>query len=194
MANGASSFVGIATIVKELRSLRELRFTGTYYIVSSDNRQVRLGMSAGEVTGISLRTQNLSSALDIIAGLQIIRTNFAKDGLAVAGGAFDLTTDEIIRGLAHRCGQPTPATPAAPAAGVHEGVSDGISLSPSQDVALRRLFIEHIGPIGEFVYDEHRETSDTPKKLLAGLAREIPDPRNADRFLAQAKSILLSTR
>lgn len=194
MANGVSSFIGLATIVKELRSLREQHATGTYYIVSSDNRQVRLGMSAGEVSAISLRAQDLSSALDFIAGLQIIRTNFAKDGLAVAGGNFDLTTDEVIRGLARRGGQPASAAPAAPAKDLSEATSDGISLSPAQDKALRKLFIEYLGPIGEFVYDEHREASDTHKKLLAGLAREIPDPRNADRFLAQAKSILQSTR
>lgn len=190
MATAVSPFVGLATIVKELRSLRERRSTGTYYIVTSDNHLVRLGVLAGEAIAISLRTQNLSSALDIIAGMQIIRTSFAEDGVVVTGGKFDVSTDEILRGLVRRSEQPASTTTAAPVTGLSEGAFDGMSLSSTQDAALRRLFIEYLGPVGEFVYEEHRETCDTRKKLLTGLAREIPDPRNADRFLAQAKSIL----
>lgn len=194
MAGNHSEAIGLATIVKELRSLREQGATGTYYIVSADNRQVRLGLSAGEVNSISLRAQNLSSALDVLAGLQIIRTNFAKDGLAMAGGDFGFSTDELIHGLLYRSGQSAPSPQPVSAKGVPDRTSTGATLSQAQHAALRRLLIEYVGPMGEFVYDEHRETSETPKDLLAALAQEILDKRNAGRFLTQALSVLQGGR
>lgn len=190
MAGEFSAFIGLAMIVKELSSLREQRATGTYYIVSADNHQVRLGLSSGEVKAISLRAQNLSAALDALAGLRIIRTRFANDGLAVAGGEFGFSTDELIHGLLYRSGQSAPATQAASVKSVAAGVSAGAYLSQAQHVALRSLLIEYLGPMGEFVYDEYRETISTPKDLLAALAQEILDKRNAARFLVEAKSLL----
>lgn len=201
MAGQYSASIGLVMIVNELRSLREQRATGTYYIVSSDNRQVRLGLSAGEVNAISLRAPNLSSALDVIAGLQISRTSFAKDGLAIVAGAFGFSTDELIHGLLYRAGQSAPATQAASSKSAPAWTSAksapatttaGAFLSQAQHVALRRLLIEHLGPMGEFVYEECRETTGTPNDLLAALAREIVDKRHAAQFLAQAKSLLVN--
>lgn len=186
MVGNNSTFIGLATIVKELRSLREQCATGTYYIVSSDNRQVRLGLSAGEVNAISLRAQNLSSALDALASQRITRTRFAKDGLVVARGDFGFSTDELIHGLLSRSGQSAPAVQEASA----KSVPAGAYLSQGRHAVLRRLSIEYLGPIGEFVYDECREIAGTPKDLLAALAQEIPDKRNAARFLVQARSAL----
>ncbi len=185
--------IGLATLAKELRNLREQRASGTYYIVSADNRQVRIGLSNGEATAMSLRAPNLSSALDALAGLRITRTSFAKDGLAVVGGGFGFSTDELIHGLLYRGGQSAPAVPVAPATSARSapnGASAGAALSASQHVALCKLLIEHVGPMGEFVYEECRDTAGTPKDLLAALAQEIVDKRHAAQFLAQAKALL----
>jgi hypothetical protein len=184
MADEAPASIGLATIVKELRSLREQRVSGTYYIVSADNRQVRFGVSSGEVNALSVRAPNLSSALDAIAGLRIMRTSFAKDGLAMVTGNFGFSTEELIHGLLDRAGHPVPAaSKAATGASV-------AALSQAQHVAIKKALIEYLGPIGEFVYEEHQQTSGTPKNLLTNLAREIPDGSNAEQFLAKARLLL----
>jgi hypothetical protein len=85
-----------------------------------------------------------------------------------------------------RTGRPMAAPlpkPPAPAAG-------GAQLSAAQHDAIRRAFIEYLGPIGDLVYDEHRGANKPIDKLLADLASEIPDGRNAEQFLTQIRERL----
>lgn len=182
--------IGIALdeIVRELRELRGQHAIGTYYLVTGDNRQVRFGIANGEVVTISVRASDLSAAFDAIAGLQIVRTRFAEDVLTVGSGTIALTTDQVYAELLSRAGGDLSAAPEMPAV----AAANSFSLPREQSKALRQLLIEYLGPIGDLVYEEHRETAESANMLVANLAREITDRGNAERFLAQAQSLLQS--
>lgn len=173
-------------VVEELRGLQEQGATGTYYIVSTDNKQVRIGIVDGEVSVLSVRTATLTTALDTIAGLKIARTRFANDGLTFASGIGDvsLDTDTICQELLQRAGLP-------PSVGRHSQFpapagSPGVSLSKAQDDAIRHILIEYMGPVGDIIYDEHRYTAKSIDLMLADLAEEIPDTHNAAQFIIRA--------
>lgn len=174
------------TVVQELRGLQEQGATGTYYIVSTDNKQVRIGIVDGEVSVLSVRTATLTSAIDTIAGLKIARTRFANDGLAVTSGIGDISLDtdticqELLQRVGHRPSLAKPSQfPTQPGA-------NGVSLSKAQDQAIRNILIEYMGPVGEIVYDEHRHTAKSVDLLLTNLAEEIPDTHNAAQFMIRA--------
>lgn len=186
MSTGWVIAMALEEIVKELRELREQRAIGTYYLVTADNRQVRFGIANGEVVTLSVRASNLAAAFDAIAGLQIVRTRFAEDVLTVGSGTIALTTDQVYAELLSRSGgDPSPAPETSEIAG-----SNSFSLPREQSKVLRQLLIEYLGPIGDLVYEEHRETAESAAALVSNLAREITDSRNAERFLAQAHSLL----
>lgn len=178
--------MAMSEIVRELRELREQRAIGTYYLVTADNRQVRFGIANGEVVTLSVRASNLSAAFDAIAGLQIVRTRFAEDVLTVGSGTIALTTDQVYAELLSRSGGDPSAVPEKSAS----AGANSFSLAREQSRALRQLLIEYLGPIGDLVYEEHRETAESADMLVANLAREITDRGKAERFLAQARSLL----
>lgn len=183
-----ASVIGIALdeIVRELRELRGQCAIGTYYLVTGDNRQVRFGIANGEIVTLSVRAADLSAAFDAIAGLQIVRTRFAEDVLTVGSGTIALTTDQVYAELLSRSGGDASTVPELSPI----STSSSFSLPREQSKALRQLLIEYLGPIGDLVYEEHREAAESAAALVANLAREIPDRGNADRFLSQAQSIL----
>lgn len=186
MTTGRLIGIALDEIVRELRDLRGQRAVGTYYLVTADNRQVRFGIANGEVVTLSVRASNLSAAFDAIAGLQIVRTRFAEDVLTVGSGTIALTTDQVYAELLSRSGGDLPPAAEKPAiAG-----PNSFSMPREQSRALRQLLIEYLGPIGDLVYEEHRETAESAEALVANLAREISDRGNADRFLTQARSLL----
>lgn len=187
MSTGRMIGIALDEIVKELRDLRAQRAIGTYYLVTADNRQVRFGIANGEVVTLSVRASNLSAAFDAIAGLQIVRTRFAEDVLTVGSGTIALTTDQVYAELLSRSGGGLSPAPVGKAAA--DG-SSSLALSKEQDKAIRRLLIEYLGPIGDLVFDEHRESAESPDQLVENLAREITDRGNAERFAAQARSLL----
>lgn len=172
--------VELSTVIQQLRELISQRATGTYYIVSSDTRQVRIGLVRGELDALSIRAPDVKTAFDALAELQIARTAFTADGLAVTGGNLKLSTEDLIHELSSRAGF-SPASRKPPAA---------LSLSAVQGNIIRSAVIEHLGPMGDFVYDEHREACSSLEALLGKLAGEIPDKRNADRFLHQVRAAL----
>lgn len=178
--------IALDEIVGELRELRGQLAIGTYYLVTGDNRQVRFGIANGEVVTLSVRASDLSAAFDAIAGLQIVRTRFAEDVLTVGSGTIALTTDQVYAELLSRSGG-DPSTASEKSAVI---ASNSFSLPREQSKALRQLLIEYLGPIGDLVYEEHKATAESADALVANLAREIPDRGNADRFLAQARSVL----
>lgn len=185
-----SGIIGMvmSEIVRELRELREQRAIGTYYLVTSDNRQVRFGIANGEVVTLSVRASELSAAFDAIAGLQIVRTRFAEDVLTVGSGTIALTTDQVYAELLSRSGGDPAIIPEKSAI----ADSHSFSLPREHSKALRQLLIEYLGPIGDLVFEEHRERADSADTLVANLAQEIPDGRNAERFLTQARALLQS--
>jgi hypothetical protein len=176
----------LSEIVRELSALREQRAIGTYYLVTADNKQVRFGIANGEVVTLSVRASNLSAAFDAIAGLQIVRTRFAEDVLTVGGGTIPLTTDQVYAELLSRSGDggavPKPLQQAAESRPAY--------LAREQQEALRQLLIEYLGPIGDFVFDEHHQASASAEVLIANLAQEIADGRRAEQFIARARSLL----
>lgn len=172
-----------ATIVEELRALKEQGATGTYYIASSDNKQVRLGIVNGDVATISVRAPTLASAIDAIVGLNIARTRFTADGLTVASGIGNirLTTDKFCHALLQGASLSTSSAP--PDGPKTRPASPDVSLSKAQEEAIRRLLIEYMGPIGDIIYDEHRNAAKSLEQLLTTLAEEIPDAHNAAQFI-----------
>lgn len=176
----------LSEIVRELSALREQRAIGTYYLVTADNRQVRFGIANGEVVTLSVRASNLSAAFDAIAGLQIVRTRFAEDVLTVGGGTIPLTTDQVYAELLARSGDGAAAPKPLKAA----AESRPAYLSRDQQEALRQLLIEYLGPIGDFVFDEHHQTSASAEALITNLAQEIADGRRAEQFIARARALL----
>lgn len=174
------------TVVGELRGLQEQGATGTYYIVSTDNKQVRIAIVDGEVSVLSIRTATLTTALDAIAGLKIARTRFANDGLTVASGIGDvsLSTDTICQELLQRAG--LPPTVGRPSQFPAQAGAHGVSLSKAQDDAIRHILIEYMGPVGDIIYDEHRYTAKSVELMLTNLSEEIPDTHNAAQFIIRA--------
>lgn len=176
----------LSEIVRELSALREQRAIGTYYLVTADNRQVRFGIANGEIVTLSVRASNLSAAFDAIAGLQIVRTRFAEDVLTVGSGTIPLTTDQVYAELLSRAGDGAAAPKSLTAAAADRPAY----LGRDQQEALRTLLIEYLGPIGDFVFDEHHQASRTAEALIANLAQEIADGRRAEQFMARARSLL----
>lgn len=185
MNNATPATIGLSTIVKQLRALCDEGATGTYYIVCSENRQVRVGLVAGELDALSIRAPDVKTAFDAIAKLNIVRTAFARDGLAVTSGNLKLSTADLFRELTSRTGQPLP---------VHKPAPQAVALTQAQHKTICKALIEHLGPIGEFVYEEHQQAHTSLDTLLNALANEIPDRRNGDRFIADARSALAAAR
>jgi hypothetical protein len=178
--------VDLPTIVKQLRALCDEGATGTYYIVCTENRQVRIGFIAGELDALSIRAPDIKTAFDAIAKLNVARTAFARDGLAVTGGNLKLSTSDLFRELNSRIGQPVST--------VQKTVAQVTALTQAQHKMIRKAFIEHLGPIGEFVYEEHQQGCSTLEALLTALANEIPDRRNGDRFITGVRAALMDAR
>jgi hypothetical protein len=186
MSTGNLGVIDLAAIINELRTVHDQRATGTYFIVSAENRQVRLGFVDGELDAISIRAADAPAACDAIAAMQIVRTAFSRDKQAVIGGNIKLSTDELFRELLRRVGHTVP--------GVSSKGTAIASLSRAQNDLIRKLFIEYLGPIGEFIYEEHQQERGTMEKLLTALAKEIPDRHNAEQFLSQVRTRLAATQ
>lgn len=186
MNNATPATIGLLTIVKQLRTLCDEGATGTYYIVCSENRQVRVGLVAGELDALSIRAPDVKTAFDAIAKLNVVRTAFARDGLAVTSGNLKLTTSDLFRELTSRTGQTMPS--------VRKAAPQAMALTQTQHKTICRALIEHLGPIGEFVYEEHQQACTSLDTLLNALANEIPDRRNGDRFIADVRAALTTAR
>jgi hypothetical protein len=186
MAGFLKANAGLVAVVDELLALRTRRESGTYFIVSADNRQVRFSISSGEVIGLSLRVANLSLALDAIAEMQILRTRFSSDSLPISNSGFGFSTDELIHGLRYRAGRAIPTTLAVD----RSDSTQGFSLSPAQQAGLKRVLIEYLGPMGGFVFDEHMESSNSLKELVKALSAEIANQHDARKFLELARDLL----
>lgn len=186
MNDAAPRAIGLSTIVKQLRALCDEGATGTYYIVCAENRQVRIGFIAGELNALSIRAPDVKTAFDAIAQLNVVRTAFARDGLAVTGGNLKLSTSDLFRELNSRMGRAVPTA--------QKVASQVVALTQAQHKMIRKALIEHLGPIGEFIYEEHQQVCSTLDALLTALANEIPDRRNGDRFLTSVRAALVEAR
>jgi hypothetical protein len=182
MATDNPPGVGLATIVRELRELRATHATGTYYVVSADNRQVRFSLVAGEIASLFFRVAGASGALDALSSMQIMRTRFAVDGVKGGDsmGSTTLDTDEICNELLRRAGLAAPP----PAAKASDAPS-AISLTAAQHMVIRRTLIDFLGPIADLVYEEHQRPNQSLKNLLGSLAGEFSDSRRAQEFITQ---------
>jgi hypothetical protein len=177
-----------AAIVAELRELRSRRATGTYYVVSDDNRQGRIALVAGEIASISFRGAEGDRAIEALITMRVIRTRFANDGLrAPDGGSGSLNTDAVFKALLGRA--PTAAT-ASSAAAAGPRVSH---LPAAAHQAIRQSLTHDLGPIADLVYEEHRAADPPLETMLLQLAAEIPDSKQATEFLALVRRRLQQT-
>ncbi len=186
MATDNPPDIGLATIVRELRDLRATRATGTYYVVSADNHQVRFSLVAGEIASLFFRAAGASGALDALSSMQIVRTRFAADGLKSGGGTGNamLDTDKICNELLRRAGI------AAPPAAKASAAPSAAGLTEAHHMVIRKTLIDFLGPIADLVYEEHQRPNQSPESLLRSLAGEIPDGRRAQEFVAQVRQRL----
>lgn len=185
MTEGLPPGYGIGRIVEELRDLRARGATGTYYIVSDDNRQGRIGWNAGEIDSIVFRGVDGVPALAALAQVRALRTKFSPEGVHVSPASRTglPPTDELLRLLVGVAPRPQEAPPP-------DGASQGGRVSGLPRATLQAIgdvLTEYLGPIATLVYEEHRGRDQSVEALLAALAAEIPDGRRAQEFLAEAR-------
>jgi hypothetical protein len=185
MAADNSPRTGLATIVDELRQLRTGRATGTYYVISDDNRQVRIGLLGGEIATILCRGAEGMVALEGLVTMQIIRTRFAADGLhPTVGRGGLLNTDDIFNELLRHAG-----IAVAPSSNTSKGPKVA-ALSSAQQQLIRQTLIHYLGPIANLVYEDHQLPDQTVESMLIKLSAEIPDTRRAAEFLTLVRQRL----
>jgi hypothetical protein len=176
----------LATIVDELRQLRTRRVTGTYYVISDDNRQARINLLGGEIATILLRGAEGMSALEGLVTMQIIRTRFSADGMQPAVGRGGLlNTDDIYNELLRHAGIAVAPRSNTPSRGPKVA-----ALSAAQQQWIRQAFIHYMGPIANLVYEDHQHPDQTVDSMLIKLSAEIPDTRRAAEFLTLARQRL----
>ncbi len=189
MTTGSPPSFGIGRIVEELRDLRSRAATGTYFIVSDDNRQGRIGWSNGEIDSVVFRGVDGVPALAALSQVRVLRTKFSPEGTrALPASRSGLPpTDELMRMLVGAAPRPQPA--AAGSAGASGDRAS--SLSPAAHRAISDVLTDYLGPIATLIYEEHRDHDQSVDALLAALATEIPDGRRAQEFLAAVRQKLL---
>ncbi len=176
---------GIGRIAEELRELRAGRVTGTYFIVSDDNRQGRIGWTAGEIDWIVFRGVEGMAALPPLIQVCALRTRFSPEVTrAAAGGRSGLpSTDELLRLL----GGPAPRPQAAAPSGAQAPDGRAGRISSSAQKTICDTLADYLGPIATLIYKEHREREATVDGILAALAAEFPEARRAREFVADVR-------
>jgi hypothetical protein len=202
----SSPGISLAVIVGELRQLRDDRATGTYYVLSDDNRQVRICLVDGEISAIFYRLAEGPGAVIAMMAMCIARTRFSADGLHPTNqksGA--LSTDEILEELLRHAGKAraSPGNPATRPAGdpqskpqsngPEKAKAEGptvASLSAEERHMIRQALVNYLGPIGNLVYDDYQQSDRTVASMLIKLSTEIPDGQRAADFLALVRKRL----
>ena len=184
----------LSAVVQELGTLRGRRATGTYYVVSDDNRQARICLMDGEIVSVvchlaeGQNAPDAMDAMDALAAMRISRTRFAPnithatDSKVGALGAHD--ADDAYQKLRQRAG-----IQAEPGATQPRG-SHVAGLSAAEHQLIRQTLVNYLGPIADFVYEEHCRADPSVESLLTQLSAEIPDRRQAAEFLARVRQQL----
>jgi hypothetical protein len=182
----------IRQIVEELRELRSQQLTGTYFVVSDDNRQARIGLVDGDIVSVSYRGVEGPQALARLAAIRALRSRFAADG-ALHRGFSDQTalpaTEALFKallqgGAALGTASPRPVQVAA----ADPGERRVAELSPAEQAAIRSALTDHLGPIAGLVFDEKRDPRLGVETFLDQLAAEIPGKAQQAEFLAAVRS------
>jgi hypothetical protein len=177
---------GITRIVEELRDLHSRRLTGTYYVVSEENRQVRIGLVDGEIESITYRGLEGARALAGLAAIRAARTRFSADSMRSDASAAVVnlpTTEALLKALLH--GGITAPPPVRVADAAAAGSRLVAKLTTAEQQWIRDALTDYLGPIAGLVYDENRDPNLAVETMLAQLAEEIPGSERAAEFLAK---------
>ena len=173
-------------VLSELERLCAERRTGFVLVRPSGAKLARITLEDGEIVFVSYQDRTGVEALDLLSGLDSAQLDFIE-GLGGTAKADLPSTAEILAALAgaRSPGGVHPGTPPAASVRSRAGAIDARSRS-----ILEATLADYIGPMASMVCEGDLVGTQSLEAAITALAKEIPDPENGRRFVADVRAKL----
>lgn len=170
--------------IESLSQLCESGETGTLFLVTQENRQVRIGIARGRINHIGMFPLRGAAAVGALAATRITGVRFQAQVMQEDQPDLPETSTVLVMlsagaGVASASGERVPTTPTAPAASV-----------PLSREALRIVeaeLAEYLGPIAGILVDEQAAKCANREALIKALLPNFDNPDHAAAFTKKVR-------
>ncbi|MGF1526894.1 MAG: hypothetical protein ACFCBW_08895 [Candidatus Competibacterales bacterium] len=159
----------------ELRQLCRDGRTGRYILFTPNNVFAHMDIDAGRITWVAFANASGSNALDRW------RDEGRGEGSFVTSSPTGKLDDTLPanEGIFHHL-----------LGGENAATASGKSLTEAQGAQIRALLTKRVGPMAKMLFDDALQDAPTADDAIEAMASNIPAPKEAAAFVAEARRVL----
>jgi len=169
----------IRDLLKEVAGLIRNKATGTYCLVTDENRFAMVSLSEGGVVDINYKGKHNDDALPLLGPVRTARATF-QEGSVRHGQAGPPSADTVQRLLAADFQAPANDAPAP----------GGQSLGQREQRVVREIALSYLGPIAEMVCAEAFANGNGLDDVIRHVASNLPSGAEGNRFASEVRQRL----
>lgn len=168
--------VSLAVVVDQIKALCRAHSSGIVFLTTEENRMAQVHLNAGHVVTVVCRNKRGFVAIQLMRDIHRAHMRFDQSHIPAADSD-ELLTEVFFDYLS--TAQPALSKPA-------ETNEPGTDLTADVQITLQKLLAKFIGPMAEFICQDHFAGAPNALHAIDAIANEIPDKEDARKFRADA--------